>query len=340
MKELDLMHALEGVEDDILRDSERFEFRPRRRVLPRLVAAAAAAALLCGTVYAAVMGVKVDFNGKTWVYHHEGLNEQMLYSEMEASFILTEQTVPAESMEFLEDYLNVHWRASRERWPIGDGVMGMVTRGGSFLAGCHWDYVDGEVHRPKGVKSHYFQSWKKAETFFGIDFALPECVCAAALGSCSVVDEPGILLEVLTPPLTSEEEIGSYLTALSGEAAAEQIVPGFAELSFRADDPTPELDGISGSVIIALNGDAAGVEYSTELSVALDYVGEPGFRTLDIAGLDGTLVVFPPCDTDPGAVNAWYTCDGVGYILYAHLREGVDTEDPAQLLLPLLEQMK
>lgn len=341
MKELDLMYALEGVDDDILRDAERFELRPRRRLLPRAAAIAAVIALLCGTVYAAVMSVKVNVTGKTWLHHNEALREDVVYTDIEVEYELTQQEIPAQSMDFLEDYLDVHWQASVEKRPIGDeAFVGMVSRGGCYLAGRHWWYDENdELRRPESVQSHYFQSVEEAEDFFGMRFALPACVRTTALRPWSEADSSGILLEVLTPPLASVDQIGPYLEDLSEEAAAEQIVPGYAELSFRVVDPTAELDGISGSIIIALNDDAANGGYTRQTSVALDYLGKPTFPELNIDGLDGSLVVFPPCDTDPGAVHAYYTCDGVGYVLYAYVREGVETEDPAQLLLPWLEQL-
>lgn len=333
MKEMDLMYALEGVEDDILRAADRFELRPRRRMLPRIAAAAAVIALLCGTAYAAVMSVKVDVTDKTWVRYEETLQEDMVYTEIEVEYELTEQEIPAQSMEFLEEYLDMHWQKSQ-----GKGAIGMVFRDGSYLAGSHWWYDEYDnLHRE--MQSHFFRSVEEAEDFFGLRFVLPDCVRTGELRPYSEADDSGILLEVLTPPLASKEEIGPYLESITAEEAAERIVPGYAELSFRVEDPTAELGVISGNIFIALNEDAAQGNFMRENSVALDYVGVPSFPELDIDGLDGSLMVFPPSQWDPGAVNAYYTSDGVGYDLYCHVKEGVSVEDPAQLLLPLLEEM-
>lgn len=340
MKELDLMRALEGVDDNILLEAERLEHRPRRRLLPRIAAVAAVIALLCGSVYAAVMSVKVDITDRTWVYHYEERREDVLYTKIEAEYEMTEQEIPKKAMEFVTGYLDAHLQESLNGPSFPGAIhVGMVARGPSYVAGSHWWEENGEYLRPDGLDSHYFQSVEEAEEFFGMTFALPECVRTTPLSSLSVADDPGILLEILSPPLAEPDQVLAYLEGLTEAEALEQIVPGYAELSFRVEDPTPELAVISGQVVFALNEDAALGGYTYEVSVPLELLGEPSYPALDIDGLDGTLVVFPPCATDPGSASAYYTSNGVAYILHAYAAEDVVIEDPAQLLLPWLEQL-
>lgn len=335
MKELDLMHALEGVDDNILLEAERLEHRPRRRLLPRIAAVAAVIALLVGTVYAAVMSVVVEFTDRTWVYHHEERREDVLYTDIEVDYELTEQEITEEAMDFVTGYLDEHWRVSLNKAPIG-----MVSTGQSFVAGSHYWEEDGEWKRPDGLDTHYFRTLAEAEDFFGMDFTLPDWILEAEPHAYSVTDAPGARLRVLTPPLVEEgEEVHDYLESAPIEELEQRIVPGYVELTFKVDGITPELSGVSGEVLFALNEEAAFGGYTYQLSMPLDRLGEPSYPALDIEGLDGSLVVFPPCETAPGAVSAYYTSGGVAYILHAYVAEGCEVEDPAQLLLPCLEQL-
>lgn len=335
MKELDLMHALEGVDEDILLEAERLEHRPRRRLLHRATAVAAIIALLCGTVYAAVMRVVVEVTDRTWVYHHEVLREDVLYTDIEVHYELTEQEITEEAADFVTGYLDEHWWASLRKDPIG-----MVSTGQSFVAGSHYWEENGVWKRPDGLDTHYFRTLAEAADFFGMEFTLPDWILEAEPHTYAVTDAPGARLRVLTPPLVEEgAEVHEYLESAPIEELEQRIVPGYVELTFKIDGITPELSGVSGEILFAINEDAAFGGYTYQLSMPLEYLGEPSYRALDIDGLDGTLVVFPPCETDIGSVSAYYTSNGVAYILHAYPAEDAVVEDPAQLLLPWLEQL-
>lgn len=322
MKELDLMYALEGVEDALLRDAERFELRPRRRMLPRIAAAAAVLALLCGTVYAAVMSVKVDVTGKTWLHYNEELRGNVVYTDIEVEYDLTGQDIPAEAMDALGEYLLENWKARMSLFPRSWGF-----HEESFAAfGTVDERETGNVTFP-GFR---LDSLAEAEAFFGMTFALPDIVPKSG--------DDEVELCVLTPPLTERGGLTDYLRSIDADHPTDSIVPGFVEIRFGMTDPTGELRSIGGSIILALDEASAEHGYTYEFASALDYLGEPEFLDLDIDGLDGRLVTFPQA-ADTASVEAFYTCGGVGYALYAVPAEGIEVEDPAQLLLPWLEQL-
>lgn len=322
MKELDLMYALEGVDDDILRDAERFELRPRRRLLPRAAAIAAVIALLCGTVYAAVMSVKVELTGRTWVHHNEELREDMRYSDIAVEYELTAREVPQEAMDAMGEYLLENWEASMALFPRSWGI-----HEESFAA-------SGRVVEREGVDvtlpAFCLASLAEAEEFFGMTFALPDIVPKSW--------DNEVELSVLTPPLTERGGLTDYLRGIEENHPTDSIVPGFVTISFGMTDPTEELSSIGGRIILALDDASAEHGYTYEFSAALDYLGEPEFPELGIDGLDGNLVIFPQA-ADTASVEAFYTCGGVGYALYVVPAEGIEVEDPAQLLLPWLEQL-
>lgn len=339
MKELDLMQAINDLDNGILLEAEQVELKPRRRLLTRIAAVAAALALLCGTVYAVSQGVRAAFTGETWVSHHEQLREDMRYSDLEVNYDLAQREIPEEAVAFLEGYVEEAWVRMKADYP------GWIVFDRSFLAGTVWDWEqfleeDETLQVTEGPAPHYFDSISQAEEFFGLTFAVPDAIRQAELTTVSEEDGGKVHLRVLTPPLVEDPaSVGPYLAMWDSEEIPGYIVPGYAELNFGVAAPTEDFSSISGTIYLALSEEAAEEGFTSFLSIALDYLSEPEFRELEIDGLDGTLLVFDPCDTDDGGVYAFYTCGGVGYTIHACLAEGVGTEDPAELLMPWLEEL-
>lgn len=285
MKAIDLMHAMDGVEDRILLEAEQ-PARPKRRLLPRLAAAAAIIGLLCATVYAAFGGVTLhlDDENTSWFrsdFQYEGID----YSRVTFEYQLDAVEVSENATAFLND----------------------------MLAPCDWWLLDGNELLPAmNYHTHKFASLQTAETFFGLQFQLPGIVRESKIGTRQVELDAEAMYYPEDQP--RHEGYGfSYEPELGG-----------ARLFCNALPQDERISSISVFVYLALTEEFAQVPYSAGFFYAMDLYGEPEVLETRIGDEEFTILTFP--DSPDPLADVLYVRDGIGYLLSFYPAEGHESD--------------
>lgn len=285
MKAIDLMHAMDGVEDGILLEAEQPK-KTRRRVLPRLAAAAAIIGLLCVTVYAAFGGVTLHLDDKntSWLFsdfQYEGID----YSRVTFEYRLDAVEISENATAFLND----------------------------MLAPCDWWLLDESKLIPAmNYHTHKFASLGSAETFFGLQFQLPDIVRESKIGTRQIELDAKAMYYPDDQP--RHEGYGfSYEPDLGG-----------ANLFYNALPRDDQLSSISVFVYLALTEEFAQIPYSAGFFCAMDLYGEPEVLECRIGGEEFTILTFPD-SPDPYA-DVLYVRDGIGYQLKFYPAEGYESD--------------
>lgn len=325
MKDMDLMKAMNELDDNILREAEAFEIKRRHKLLPKIAAVAAAVALLCGTAYAVANSVRIGYTGKTeTLRQEEGVD--ITYTETEIVYNLGWHEVPDESLEVLQQLLDEHllWCRDNATWSY---------QGNSFATYYYQEEYAEEVeegwHDP-GPGNFTFHSFEEAEEFLGLSLDLPPVLREAPLS------DKGICLRVLSDPIGEDE---------SEAGVPDSVTPGCVELMFYTENPTDDLWVMNGNIIIPLTETFAAEPYTKNISFALDLKGETQMEAFTLGQMEGQLRYFRPVegseydDIRNGSADAYYTCNGIGYAIYTCPSDNCESDDPKEVLLSYLEQI-
>lgn len=273
MNELDLMHALDGADDDILLEAERFPMERRRPLLPRIGLIAALIALLSVTVYGVYSQIRLRFgeeNSSYWFqdFEYEGLQ----YTKVVYEFDLEPVQIREQAVDFLEDMLE-----PCSRW-ISEGR---------------------RLYPVMNYYSHTFESLTHASNFFGVDFELPSIVLQGKVRNREVT------LDAI--PMYYPEELpleeGSDIT-YDGEL-------GGATLRCKIQSGDERFSGFTVFAYLGLTEEFCAVPYETFNFLALDAEGEPEIQEKRIGDQEFTILTFP--DSPDRDVTVFYVRNGIAY---------------------------
>lgn len=311
MKELDLMRAINDLDDDILTEADRPAPRRRTRLLPR-IAAAAAVALLCGAVYAFNSETRVTFpNEENSIIFQDFEHEGITYSHVEVEYDLQPVTIRPEAMDFLNEMAEL----------VSSGSGSWYGEDGRYT-GIYYSNDDGPIEYgityPEQPK---FDSIAEAEEFFGLTFALPQIVRSAALSTYE-----------------HQDRITLWVNAIGevGEDGFLRPDVGGARMNFWAVDPAEDLDAVYVNIYLGLTEEYTAVPATGGSFMALEELGEPEIQELRIGDEEFTILTFAQDPNNDATV--YYVRDGIGYSLDFQTAEDC-TGDPVKLILPWLERL-
>ena len=252
MKELDLMYAMDAVEDDLLLEAENYTL-PRRKISwVRVVAVAAVVALLAFTVDASYAEARISYpkeeNSSIFQdFEYEGV----VYS----SYCIEYDLQPVEIREHAE-------------WFLTD-MVDMVS---------HWLLEDGDLIAYGHGLYHEFASLKIAEDFFGLTFDLPDIVREGEIPNrdVSLIAVPMYCSEDLTP-----DEALNYEPDLGG-----------AELQFSVHADDKRIDIVAVNIYLGLTEEFTAVPATHNRFGALDLLGEPEIQEIRVGDEEFTVLTY------------------------------------------------
>lgn len=253
MKELDLMFALDAVEDDLLDEAESFTQSRRRISWMRFAAIAAVVALLSISVYAIYTETRISYpnDENSWLYRSFEV-DGIKYSHVEVEYDLQHVKVKDNAIGFMTDMVDMvsYWGVEEGEWiPYGYGL------------------------------NHNFESLKYAENFFGLTFDLPEIVRNGKVSKRGV----DLLAVPMYPPegLTAEE------------AWEHEPNLGGALVTFNVNVGTERVDSMYVKIYLGLTEEFAAVPATSGSFMALDLMGEPEIREIRVNDETFTIVYYP-----------------------------------------------
>lgn len=252
MKELDLMYAMDAVEDDLLQEADTFTRSRRKISWVRMVAVAAVVALLSISVYAIYTETRISYpnDENSWIYQNFEV-DGIEYSRVVVEYDLQPVEIREHATWFLTDMVD------------------MVS---------HWLLEDGELIPYGHGLYHEFASLRIAEDFFGLTFDLPDIVREGEVPNrdVSLIAVPMYCSEELTP-----DEALNYEPDLGG-----------AQLQFTVSADDKRIDMVSVNIYLGLTEEFTAVPATYSRFAALDLLGEPKIQEIKVGDEEFTVLTY------------------------------------------------
>ena len=252
MKEMDLMCAMDAVEDDLLLEADTYSCAHRKVSWVRVVAIAAVVALLAFSVYASYAEARVSFpNEENSVLFRSFEVDGIKYSHMQVEYDLQPVAIKEHATWFMTDMINMveHWMLEgNELMPYGSAAI------------------------------HSFESLKIAENFFGLTFDLPEIVREGDIWERRVQlrAEPMYYPDELSP-----EEAFDYEAELGG-----------ADLLFAVGVDDKRLESVTVNIYLGLTEAYTAFSTPGGSIQALELMGEPEIQEIRVGDEEFTVLTF------------------------------------------------
>lgn len=253
MKEMDLMFALNAVDDAMLEEAESFTATRRRISWVRFAAIAALVALLSISAYAIYTETRISCRNdeNSWFYHNFEV-DGIEYSHVVVEYDLQPVEIREHATWFLTDMVDMinYWHLEgRELFPIGYGA------------------------------THTFREFEKAENFFGLTFDLPEIVRAGEVGDRDVTLRA---VPMYAPEGMTEEEAWNCEPDLGG-----------AKLMYGVSVDDERIESVYVTICMGLTEEYTAIPVTDGSFMALKVLEQAEIREIRVGDEAFTVVYYP-----------------------------------------------
>lgn len=253
MKEMDLMFALDAVDDAMLEEADSFTATRRRISWVRFTAIAAMVALLSISVYAIYTETRISYpnDENSWIYQNFEV-DGVKYKRVVVEYDLQRVEVKDHAMKFMTDMVDMihYWSLEgRELFPIGYGA------------------------------THTFREFEQAENFFGLTFDLPEIVRAGEVGDRDVTLRA---VPMYAPEGMTAEEAWEYEPDLGG-----------AKVTYGVSVDDKRIRSVSVTICMGLTEEYTSIPATHGSFMALEVLGQAEIREIRVGDEAFTVVYYP-----------------------------------------------
>lgn len=311
MNSMELMNSLTDLDDDILLEAESVPVKSRRRhTIRRAVMIAAAAALLCVGVFAAVDGFSLHITDVEWNMEEHHLSEEYYGTDSEN--------------------LNFHYiEVAYELEPVA-----IRDAAGRILKNYTTDALSARSHVADNVRYHcgdnLMDSVEGYEEFLGVELALTDQIREAAAEYIPKQEFDSIT--VSSVPMAQAKSEYAQIGTVSPS--------GIMLCFFLTEDDYDEaynyvnVDNVTVYIYMALDEDYA-KECSKDTLASYEKEGALSQEKLLCGDIEVTILYNQPEEGFDGAAHAFYVVDGIYYKV--SVWDALGDGDPKAELLSYLE---